>query len=168
MCSKDIYKSVFKVNKTLKQVTYDRDYSKVKFACKILDIEKESTFMINIFLFSHKAEAFQINVYTADNKKQNVKFNKEIYRSNIYYKNRVHGQAKSLYIQSFKLQPNKYIFQFETKFKKINTKSVDIILKIGSVSKCSFEEIIESKNWWQCKKEFCLQLLTNLSKSLQL
>ena len=159
--SKNTYKCVFKVHKTLKQISYDRDYSKVKFACKVFDIEQASTFMINIFLFSHIAEELILNVYTADNEKQNVKFNGEVSRPLLHYENRVHGQAKSFYIQSFKLQPNKYTFQFEAKFKKTNYKNVDIMLKIGSASDCSFKEIVEeSKSWWQCTKKIYLQPLT--------
>ena len=43
------------------------------------------------------------------------------------------------------------------------------MLKIGSVSECSFKEVVEeSKSWWQRKKELCLQLLTNPPTSLQL
>ena len=102
-------------------------------------------------------------------RKKNVKFNGEVSRPLHHYETRVHGQAKSFYVQSFKLQPNKYIFQFEAKFQKINTKNVDLMLKIGSVSECFFKEVVEeSKNWWQRKIELCLQLLTNLSTSLQL
>ena len=102
LCSKDMYTSVFKTNKILKQVTYDKDYSKIKFACKV-DIEQASTFMINIFLFSHVVEDYILNVYTADNQKRNVKFNEEIYRSNIYHISSKDGEAKSLYFQRFKL-----------------------------------------------------------------
>ena len=148
LCSKSMYKSVLKINKTLKQITYDRDYSKVKFACKV-DIKQASTFMINIYLFSHKAENFTLIVYTADNNKQNVKFNDKVSLLNPNKEQRKNGEAKSLYIQRFKLQPNKYIFHFEAKLKKQNTENVDFLLKIGSVSECSFEEIVEeNKNCW--------------------
>ena len=143
LCSKNMYNSVFKVNKTLKQINYDKDYSKVKFAYKVFDIKQASTFMINIFFFSHKPKTIKLKVYSADNKKQNVKSNVVVSRLLLNYKNRVNGQAKSFFVQSFKLQPNKYIFQFEAKFRKISTKNVDLLLKIGSVSECSFKEVVE-------------------------
>ena len=168
LCSKNLYNSVFKVNKTLKQTNYDKDYSKVKFACKV-DIKQESTFMINIFSFSHCVESFTLNVYTADNEEQNVKFNDLNSPLNLYNKYRKNEEAISTYFRSFKLPPNNYIFKFEPKINKSNTKNVDLLLKIGSVSECSFEEIVEeSKNWWQSQKELFLQLLTNVSTSLQL
>ena len=149
LCSKNMYNSVFKVNKTLKQINYDKDYSKVKFAYKVFDIKQASTFMINIFFFSHKPKTIKLKVYSADNKKQNVKSNVVVSRLLLNYKNRVNGQAKSFFVQSFKLQPNKYIFQFEAKLKKQNTENVDFLLKIGSISECSFEEIVEeNKNCW--------------------
>ena len=140
--SKNMYSSVFKINKTLKQVTYDRDYSYVSFACKV-DIKQASTFMTNIFSFSHEAEDFTLNVCTADDKKQNVKFIDEVPQPILYNENLVYGEAKSIYFQRFKLQPNQYIFEFETVFRKINNENADLLLKIGSVSECSFEEVVE-------------------------
>ena len=53
------------------------------------------------------------------------------------------------YYQKFKLQPNKYIFQFEFLLKKTKVENVDFLLKIGSVSKCSFEEFKEEEKAWQ-------------------
>ena len=108
------------MHKNLKQVTCDSDYSNVKCACKV-DIKQASTFMINVFLFSHKAEKFKLSVYTAD--KQNVEVNNEMPQR--YFHNddyRANGEAKSLYFQRFKLKPNQYVFLLETEH-TLNSKS---------------------------------------------
>ena len=139
---KNMHKSVFKVNSNLKQINYDRPLSGVKYACKV-DIKQASTFTINIFSYSHRVEKFTLNVFTADKEKQNVEFNGEVPRPHLYNPNQKNGNAKSIYYQSFKLQPNQYIFKFEIEFQKINTKVFDLMMKIGSVSECSFKEIVE-------------------------
>ena len=166
LCSKNLYKSVFKMHKNLKQVTCDSDYFNVKCACKV-DIKQASTFMINVFLFSHKAKKFKLSVYTAD--KQNVEVNKEMPLR--YFHNddhRTNGEAKSLYFQRFKLQPNQYVFLLETELKTKSARNVDLMLKIGSASECSFEEFVECKNCSRCETESHFPMSTNLSQSLRL
>ena len=88
-------------------------------------------------------------------KNKQLNFNEEIHRPNLYNKYPKDGEAKSLYFQRIKLQPNQYTFQFKAKIKKTDTKNVDLMLKIGSVSECSFKEVVEeSKNWWQLLKNY--------------
>ena len=54
--------------------------------------------------------------------------------------------AKGEYYQRFDLKPNKYIFQLEALFEKSNLDELEFLLKIGSVSECSFEEVVEEDN----------------------
>ena len=67
----------FKINRNLKQISYNKHYSKVKYAYEV-DIKQASTFMINMSLFSHLAEVLALNVFTADNEKQIVEFSNEM------------------------------------------------------------------------------------------
>ena len=165
LCSKNMYKSVFEIRKNLKQVTYFRDYSNVKCACKV-NIKQASTFMINVFLFSHEAREIRLSVYTAD--KQNVEINAEIPRPHLNNYNRANGEAKNFYFQRFELQPNQYVFLLETELKKTSTRNVDLMLKIGSVSECYFEEFVECKNCSRCEAELlyftcdCKQIFPHL------
>ena len=134
-----MYKSTFQINKTLKLNNTEKHYSKVYYACKVY-IKQESMFMINLFLYTNKVKEFLLSVYTVDNEKQNVKLKNEKPQLKLYNEKKK-GEAKSQCYRRFKLQPNKYIFHFETKFIKMNAKHVCLLFKIGSVSECVFVEI---------------------------
>ena len=98
-------------------------------------------FMINLFSYTHKVKQFSLSVYTVKNEKQNVTLKDEIPKLKLYNENQMKGEAKSQCYRRFKLQPNMYIFNFETKFIKMNANYVCLLLKIGSVSECVFKEI---------------------------
>ena len=146
-----MYKSVFQINKTLTQPAFKlflKQYSKIKFAFKV-HIKEPSTFMINLFLFNDKTKNRKFCVFTADTKRRKIKLNHELIKQSFYQPNPRKGEAKVKFYQKFKLQPNKYIFQFELLFKKVNPEEINLLLKIGSVSECTFEEITnEDKTWW--------------------
>ena len=52
-------------------------------------------------------------------------------------------EAKTEYYQRFKLQPHTYIFKLGIKFSKDELKDshVEFLMKLGSVSKCTIEEL---------------------------
>ena len=57
------------------------------------------------------------------------------------YPSQIEGEANTTSYLKFKLQPNKYVFEFEIRFENTSAKKVDLLLKIGSTSECTFEEI---------------------------
>ena len=145
LCSKNLYKSVFKTNKNFKSTSFNKNYCAVKYSCKI-HIKENSTFLINLFLFSHPAAEFRLNIITTDTERQKVETNFELLRSFLLNRNKNNGVAKGEYYQRFDLKPNNYIFQFEGLIEKSNLDELEFLLKIGSVSECSFEEVVEEDN----------------------
>ena len=140
LCSKNMYKSIFQVNKIFKPINTDKHYSIVKYACKV-DIKQASMFIISLFSYVHKIEDFLLSVCTVDNERQNVELEDEIPRLDLYNENQNKGEAKFRCHRRFRLKPNKYVFHFEVKINEVNLKYVYLLLKIGSVSECFFEEI---------------------------
>ena len=141
-----MYKSVFKVSRIFKLIDYDEKYSKVKLTY-LVDIKETSTFMINFLSFTNKMERINFCVFTDDNKDGKIELNNEIPPLLIDYKSQKEGQAKTTSYQKFRLQPNKYVFDFEMFFEKTSAEKVDVLLKIGSAFEFTFEEIInEDKN----------------------
>ena len=144
LCSKKMYKSVFKVHKRLNFVYYDKTYSLVKYACMV-DIKQASTFLINLSLFTYELKYIEVAVFTANNEKQEVAVSNDLLRQIIENPNPLNGEAKYELYEKFDLQPNKYVFSFVIKYESKIAEKVDLLLKIGSVSKCTFEEILEEE-----------------------
>ena len=138
--SKTMYKSVFQVKKEVKPSTFDKKYSKVIYSCKI-NAKEASTFMMNILSFTHEAYAIGICVITAGKEKRKVALNYELPPEFVSYPNQKKGEAKSIVYSRFKLQPNEYVFKIEVLFIKTNAEKVNLLLKIGSISESTFEEI---------------------------
>ena len=141
MCLKNFYKSVFKASKNFKSANFNKSYCIGKYSCKV-DIKENSTFLINLFLFSHRAADFKFNIYTTDVERKKVKTNYEIPQPFFYNEFQNNGE----FYQRFDLKPNKYIFQFEIQCEKSNLDEIEFLLKIGSVSECTFEEVVEEEN----------------------
>ena len=83
---KNMYKSVFKIYKTLKPAPFAlllKKYSKVKFSCKV-DIKEASTFMINLFLFNDKSKRIKFCVFTDDSVRRKVKLSYNIQKQLLY------------------------------------------------------------------------------------
>ena len=99
-----------------------------------------------MLLFSHRAKNFKFNIFTTDTERQKVETNGKIPRPAYNTEFQNNGVAKFEYHQRFDLKPNKYIFQFEGLFEKSNLDELEFLLKIGSVSECSFEEVVEEDN----------------------
>ena len=97
--------------------------------------------MINLLSFTNNIERIDFFVLTDDKKELKCKLKKEIPPLLISYKSQKEGKAKTTYYQKFMLQPNKYIFNFEIYFEKTSVEKVDLLLKIGSTSECTFKEI---------------------------
>ena len=111
--SKNMYKSVFQLNKTLIQPAFKlflKQYSKIKFAFKV-HINEPSTFMINLFILNDKTKNRKFCVFTADTERRKIKLNHELIKQSFYQQNPKKGEAKVKIYQKFELQPNKYIFQ---------------------------------------------------------
>ena len=140
LCSKNMYISVFKVSKNFKLTDYDKKNSKVEFAYQV-DVKETSTFMINLLSFTNQMEELDFCVFTDDNKEQEIELNNEIPTPLTSCQTENEGEANTTFYQKFKLQPNKYVFNFEIGFEKTNAENVDLLLKIGSTSECTFEEI---------------------------
>ena len=140
LCSKNMYKSVFKVNRNLKLIDFDEKYSKAELTYKV-DIKEMSTFMINLLSFTNKMEGIGFGVFTDNNNQQKVETKNEILPLLAGNPTQMKGEANSTFYQKFKLQPNKYIFYFIIGLKKTSAVKVDLLLKIGSTSECTFKEI---------------------------
>ena len=135
-----MYKSVFKVNRNFRLTDHDKIYFKVKSAYKV-NVKETTTFMINLLSFTNKMEGIGFDVFTDDNKQQKVELNNEIPPLFTSFHSKMNGEENTTFCLKFKLQPNKYIFIFEIGFEKTSAEKVDLLLKIGSTSECTFEEI---------------------------
>ena len=147
LCSKNMYKSIFKVSRNFKLTDYDEKNSKVKFAYQV-DVKETSIFMINLLSFTNNIEELDFCVFTDDNKEQEVELNNEIPPLLISCQTENEGEANTTSYQKFKIQPNKYVFSFEISFEETSAKKVDLLLKIGSTSECTFEEIKNEEKTW--------------------
>ena len=142
LSSKNTYKSVFRINKNVKQTSFSDEYSKPKYACSV-SMKEESLFMINLSVFTYTSENVSFSVFTNDKDRQKIDVNFEILHPAINYNpEQKYGEAKTSFFQRFKLQPNTYIFQFELLFNIVNAEEVDLLLEIGSVTECTFKEFI--------------------------
>ena len=141
--SKNLYKSVFQVKPKVK-LSFDQNKFTATYKCKI-NIAEASLLMINFFSYSHLLDCIQLVVTTADNERRDVKLNYELPNKLYRVSNspRHKGEAKHEYFQKFKLQPNNYVFNFQfTVFKNcLEDETINFLLKIGSVSECTFEEL---------------------------
>ena len=140
LCSKKMYKSVFKVNRSFKLTDYYKNCSAVKFAYQV-DVKETSTFMINLLSFDKEMVGICFDVFTDDNKQQKVELNNEIPPLLTDYQSENVEEENNTFYHKFKLQPNKYVFDFKIGFEKTNAENVDLLLKIGSTSECTFKEI---------------------------
>ena len=108
--------------------------------CKVT-VKKTSTFMINLFLYSHLLDECTLFVKTCE--KQKVKLNLELPAKLYINSNPNKGEAKTEYFQRFKLEPNSYIISLKMKLaEQINGNQLNILMKVGSTSKCRFETLI--------------------------
>ena len=142
LCSKNMYKSVFQVNRKLKLTSFFENYSIVEFACKV-NIKEASIFMINLSTFNLNLKKVKFGVFTNDIEKRVIKVKNELppkYMQNLIKKK---SEAKTSLYQKFKLKPNNYIFRLILFIKEINVEKVELSFKIGSMSDCSFEEHID-------------------------
>ena len=142
LCSKKKYKSVLQINRKLKLKSYIENNSVFEFSYKV-NIKEESMFMIDLSIFTLIPEDVNISVFTDDSKKRAINFNCELPTKFFPIPNKQKGEAKTIFYQKFKLQPNKYVFRFKLFFKEISVEKVDLLFKIGSTSDCIFEEHIE-------------------------
>ena len=151
MCSKHLYKSFFKVSRIFK-LTNGEKYSTTQFTCRV-DIKETSTFMINLLSFTKNVVGINFCVFTDDEEVQKVELNNEQPTRLINKESQIEVEASTTFYQKFKLQPYYYVFSFAIFFEKTNAKKVDLFLKLGSVSECTFEEVIfEDETWSQCLK----------------
>ena len=134
-----MHKSVFQTRRNLEQLNYDNKHSKVEYACKV-DIKETSTFMINFYSFTHRADELTFSVFTAGEERREVDFYYKFPPAFIINETRSKGEAETVMYKTFELPPNKYVLHFAFLYEKINTENVDVLLKIGSMSECKFEE----------------------------
>ena len=108
--------------------------------CKAV-VKNTSTFMINLFSYSHELDKCELCVNTCDEEKQKVELDK-VLPDIIHTDSEVQtGEAKTEYFQRFKLKPKTYIFSLNIKLEEeLNEKKVNFLMKIGSDSECKFEE----------------------------
>ena len=144
LCSKNMYKSVFEVNKKLELKDYIDNYSVFEFAFKV-NTKEASIFLINLSIFTLKLKQVRFGVFTDDSEKREIEVKHELTSEYMHNLNKQKGEAKFFSYQKFKLQPNKYIFRFALLFKEISVEKVDLLFKIGSMSECTFEKHIEDK-----------------------
>ena len=144
LSSKNMYKSVFQVNKKLELKSYIENYFIVEFSCKV-NIKEASTFMINVSIFTLNLMSVDFGVFTDDTEKREIKVKYELPFGFIPNLNKQKGEAKTIVYQKFKLQPNKYIFRLALFYKEIRVEKAELLFKIGSTSDCNFEEHIKDE-----------------------
>ena len=136
---KDMHKPVFSYKKQIKPSDFDKE-SKVTLDVCRLSVKEESTFMVNLFLYSHEIRDYDLIVKTAD-KRKNVKIEFELPGDMHGYKSTLKGHPKTVVYQKFKLRPNNYVLSLKLKVTNLKNKKVNFLLKVGCVSKCIFEEL---------------------------
>ena len=146
--SKNLYKSVFESTRKIKLSAFNK-YSFISLdTCEVI-VEETTTFMINLFSYSHALDYFNLIVTTADDKRKRVKLKYEL--PNTSYCNKKESTSK--YYQRFELKPNTYVCSLEFRLSKDRSRKEELylLMKIGSVSKCTFKELhLKAKQF-----EFC-------------
>ena len=137
--SKDMHKPVFSYKKQIKPSDFDKE-SKVTIDVCRLSVKEESTFMVNLFLYSHEIEDYDLIVKTAD-KREKVNLEFELPETMHGYKNTLKGHPKTEVYQKFQLRPNTYVLSLKLKVRNLKNKKLNFLLKVGCVSKCIFEEL---------------------------
>ena len=162
--SKNMYESVFSIKRKISLSRLDRKKFVSLDTCKVI-VEETSTFIVNFFSYSHLLRNLDLILTTTNDKKLNVNLNYELpqkwYINNSCSRQNI-GEAKLEYFQKFKLQPNTYVFSLEFRLSKQdeynihnitlpNKEELNFLLKIGSVSKCTFEELdLKAKQMGKC------------------
>ena len=138
--AKHMYKSFFQSKLKVKPTDLNQSTLKASYVYKV-KIEETSTFMINLFSYSNILESVNIEVTTASNDDSSVEIDYELYSM---YKNiclqQNKGEITEAYNERFKLRPNTYFFSFELEMTENIEKEISFLLKLSSVSKCTFEE----------------------------
>ena len=89
----------------------------------------------------------KLSVKAADDERQNVEVNYELpdraYCVESLGNTNRKGEVKTEYYQRFKLQPNSYVFSLCIMLSENNLKDshVEFLMKVGSTSECTIEEI---------------------------
>lgn len=142
--SENMYKSVFQFKKKIKPSDFDEDNFISLDVCKF-ELESASTFLINLFSYTHELDWYDFVVRTDDDERAVVELNFEL-PNNLetpwgeYSKK---GELKTQTNQRFKLQPNNYTFSLEVSptCENVIDEEVSILMRIGSISECTFEEL---------------------------
>ena len=133
----NMYESVFEIKPKIILGRSDRNNFLCLDTC-IVSVEETSTFMINFFLYSHALRHVDLFVTTNDGKRKYVSLKYEL--PNTWSNDKNNTTCK--YFQRFKLKPNTYVFSLDFKLANDDlTKEVSFLMKIGSVSKCTFKEL---------------------------
>ena len=150
--SNNMYKSVFQFKQKVKPSEFDENNLIGYDVCKF-KLEDATTLMINFFSYTHEFDTWHFEIRTDDEEREIVELNYELpHMFNSFYGSyRQHGEIKSQLYQRFKLEPNTYVFSLcvEPICEGVIEEEVSILMKIGSVSECTFEEL-NTKN-----KEIC-------------
>ena len=103
--------------------------------------------MINTYSYSNNVLGMKLFVKYAYDDRQNVELNYELpdfahLRPHGYICRK--GEAKTEYYQKFMLKPNSYIFSLWIMLDEdddLNDSDVKVLIKVGSVSECTMEEL---------------------------
>ena len=141
--SETMYDIVFQTKRNIQQSLWNKKSYMYVDICKVI-VETTSKFMINLFSYTNAFAEFNIFVTTADSKRQKVELNFELpdIHDGKDDEHRLNGEAKTYHFQRFQLEPGTYIFSLEFP-ECVRNKEINFQMKIGSVSKCSFEELNE-------------------------
>ena len=98
--------------------------------------------MINLTLYSHVFRNLKLIVTTDDEERQ-VELNYELPDRAYINPGRTEDEVRHEYFQRFQLQQNSYIFSVKFRLAEQDCvkEKINFLMKIGSVSKCIFEEL---------------------------
>ena len=142
--SKSMYKSVLQIKRNLKKSFFDKQCSTYLDVCKV-NVRKTTQFMINFLSHTHKIRKCEILVSTADGEREKVQLDYELPKRRFTRPddNLMRGDVKTEYCQRFNLKPNTYMFIMRIKPYQNDFEDHDVsfLMKVGSVSKCTMEEV---------------------------
>ena len=98
--------------------------------------------MINVFSNTHNFKRILLYVLTDGKPNKMVDINYELPHEVFCNPGNCNDNMKGEYYQRFELEPNKYVFTMLFQFKEVKkVKEVEFSIRIGSTSKCKFEEL---------------------------
>ena len=141
LCSSNIYKSLFRFKQKLKPSEFDEKNFACLPLCKAV-VSKTSTFMMNLFSYSHEFDWFDIKVQTADGQNVELDYQLPANLETAYGPHSCNGDVATQFNQKFQVQPNTYFFSLEIQpiCESVLDKEVNLLFKIGSVEECLIEK----------------------------